>query len=132
MNLNSYSKFQNVKSQTTNTNNYCQNLEIIDDVNQKINKYAKVLRERVQNDVIKYKLNKVKNIQPNDEVVAEGFYIKEFKSKGWNKLTLKTYSNNGKTDAYVQSYFAGYIEGRISSIDIKKYYKVKDKKNNLK
>lgn len=100
----------------------CLKMTIKDDINLKFNGYAKF--SKIEEN---YEL-KASEESNDKNVVAEGFYLQEFGSKGWNKLTLKTY-NKAKTGAYIQSYLAGYLEGRLTSNDIKNYYLVKNEKN---
>lgn len=39
--------------------------------------------------------------------------------KGWDKLSVETYKN---VNPYLQSYFAGYLEGRLTANDIYHFY----------
>ena len=57
---------------------------------------------------------------PNSQnKVAEVFYNRVIDQKGWNKLSVKTH---GLANAYEQAFFAGYLEGRVSSEDIFNFF----------
>lgn len=57
-------------------------------------------------------------------IIAETKIIRQRYNKGWDKLSVSSYKN--KANAFVQSYFAGYLEGRITAPEIDKFVKIKN------
>jgi hypothetical protein len=52
-------------------------------------------------------------------LVAECHFHKTINQKGWDKISINTYKTAGP---YQQAYFAGYLEGRMTSEDIYHFY----------
>jgi hypothetical protein len=52
-------------------------------------------------------------------LVAECSFSKVINQKGWDKISINTYKPAGP---YQQAYFAGYLEGRMTSNDIFNFY----------
>jgi hypothetical protein len=50
---------------------------------------------------------------------AEAHFCKVIMTKGWDKLSISTYKGAGP---YLQAYFAGYLEGRLTAGDIWDFY----------
>ena len=60
----------------------------------------------------------------SNKVIAECRIKRQLKKKGWDKLSIFTYKQGG--NAFIQSYFAGYLEGRMTAVEIEKFIKAKD------
>lgn len=71
--------------------------------------------------------NQNKNPEKNENKISEIFYYQTLLQKGWNKLSLETFSGSQKNkknfSSFKQSYFAGYLEGRISPYDIYNFFR---------
>jgi hypothetical protein len=62
---------------------------------------------------------KLINSEPNDKhhLVAEVFFYKSLNEKGWDKLSLNTYKSGDKFSPFLQTFFGGYLEGRLTFKD---------------
>lgn len=64
--------------------------------------------------------------------LAQGIFVNQHKDKGWSKLSLLTFSNKSLAfNSIYQAYFAGYLEGVLTSHQINSYYINKNEKNNF-
>lgn len=77
-----------------------------------INNYAGIFL----NEQSSYEITQNPN---SSDKVAEIFYNKVIDQKGWNKLSINTYSI---ANSYEQAFFAGYLEGRISATEIYNFF----------
>jgi hypothetical protein len=54
--------------------------------------------------------------------LAEIYYYDTLMTKGWNKLSINTFRNDNDSN-FLQTYLAGYLEGRITVQDISNFLK---------
>lgn len=96
--------------------------EFMKSIDVQINDYAAVTLEPD---------NKLKlwSTQPTDpkRKIAETHFVRQRFKKGWDKLAMFTYKKHA--NAFVQSYIAGYLEGRITAPELNRFVTIKDKIN---
>jgi hypothetical protein len=96
---------------TLNDINALLNKEIsITDENLKVTNYAGILQYTAYNF-------KLINVNKKENKIAESYFQKTINQTGWDKLSLKTYRGENNTSSFLQSYFGGYLEARLTFID---------------
>ncbi len=72
--------------------------------------YAAVVKNEDKLELIDFK--------DSENKIAEIYYYNTLKQKGWNKLSIKGFNND---NPFLQTYIAGYLEGRITDADINNF-----------
>lgn len=95
--------------------------KFLQDYNTKLTNYGCIIfDEKLQ----KYRLVNTRPAIKDEKLkVAEVYFKKQRFTKGWDKLSV--YSYKQFANAFLQSYFAGYLEGRITAADINSYISIK-------